>query len=79
MQGEGAVTEESARIMLKRGLRRCEEKEGFVYTRDLRHKVYSLYGFPTVRWSNTVPSLTYKGEKDDRKIMKNNFFYSGIR
>ena len=43
LQGEGAVTEESARIMLKRGLK--QSGDGFVFTRDLRHKVPSLYGF----------------------------------
>ena len=37
------MTEESARIMLKRGLKRSGD--GFVFTRDLRHKVPSLYGF----------------------------------
>jgi len=46
MQGEGAVTEESARVMLRRGMRWCEEKEGFLFTRDLRHRAMSLYGFP---------------------------------
>ena len=43
LQGEGAVTEESARIMLKRGLK--QSGDGFVFTRDLRHRVPSLYGF----------------------------------
>ena len=43
MQGEGAVTEESARIMLKRGLK--QSGDGFVFTRDLRHRVPGLYGF----------------------------------
>lgn len=46
LQGEGSVTEDSARIMLRRGLKNCEDgREGFVFTRDLRHKVPSLYGF----------------------------------
>ena len=44
MQGEGAVTEEAARTILKRGLRRTED--GFVFARDLRHRAPSLYGFP---------------------------------
>ena len=42
MQGEGAVTEESARLMLKRGLK--QDGAGFVFTRDLRHRIPSLYG-----------------------------------
>ena len=44
MQGEGAVTEESARLILKRGLKQSGDG-GFVFTRDLRHKIPSLYGF----------------------------------
>ena len=43
MQGEGAVTEDSARLILKRGLKQAGA--GFVFTRDLRHKIPSLYGF----------------------------------
>lgn len=41
-QGEGSVTDESARIILKRGVVPCEG--GFKYSRDLRHKAISLYG-----------------------------------
>ena len=41
-QGDGSVTDESARIILKRGLVPCEG--GFKYSRDLRHKAISLYG-----------------------------------
>jgi len=46
MFGENAVTEASARIMLQRGLKRSECGTGFVFTRDLRHRVPSLYGLP---------------------------------
>ena len=41
-QGEGSVTAESARIMMRRGVTECEG--GVRFTRDLRHKVPSLYG-----------------------------------
>ena len=41
-QGEGSVTAESARIMLKRGIRPVEG--GVSFSRDLRHRGYSLYG-----------------------------------
>ena len=42
MQGEGAVTEESARIILRRGLKSVEG--GYIFSRDLRHRIMSLYG-----------------------------------
>ena len=41
-QGEGSVTDASARIMMKRGV--AEVEGGVSFTRDLRHKVPSLYG-----------------------------------
>jgi len=46
MFGENAVTEDSARIILKRGLKPSSCGSGFVFTRDLRHRVPSLYGLP---------------------------------
>ena len=46
MHGENAVTETSARTMLKRGLKPSSCGSGFVFTRDLRHRVPSLYGLP---------------------------------
>eukprot|EP00092_Neocalanus_flemingeri_P017820 GFUD01019284.1.p1 GENE.GFUD01019284.1~~GFUD01019284.1.p1 ORF type:complete len:332 (-),score=109.14 GFUD01019284.1:206-1201(-) len=46
MHGENAVTEESARTILKRGLKPSCCGSGFVYTRDLRHRIPSLYGLP---------------------------------
>ena len=42
LQGEGAVTDESLRLIMKRGVKKCEG--GFTFTRDLRHKARSLYG-----------------------------------
>ena len=42
-QGEGSVTDASARIMMKRGV--METEGGVRFTRDLRHKVPSLYGY----------------------------------
>lgn len=42
LQGEGAVTDESLRLIMKRGVKKCEG--GFTFTRDLRHKSRSLYG-----------------------------------
>ena len=41
-QGEGSVTDASARIMMKRGVKEVEG--GVCFTRDLRHKFPSLYG-----------------------------------
>ena len=41
-QGEGSVTDDSARIMMRRGV--AETEGGVRFTRDLRHKVPSLYG-----------------------------------
>merc|ERR1719244_874523 len=46
MHGEDAVTESSARTMLKRGLKLSSCGEGFVFTRDLRHRIPSMYGLP---------------------------------
>ena len=46
MFGEDAVTEDSARTMLKRGLRASDCGTGFVFTRDLRHRIPSMYGLP---------------------------------
>jgi len=46
MQGEGAVTEEAARTILQRGLKPGPDGQGWVFTRDLRHRVPSLYGLP---------------------------------
>jgi len=43
IQGEGAVTEESARIILKRGIKPVEG--GYIFSRDLRHRAPSLYGY----------------------------------
>ena len=42
MQGEGAVTEESSRIILKRGIKKVDG--GYIFSRDLRHRITSLYG-----------------------------------
>ncbi len=40
------ITESSAEILLRRGLRPSERHPGkFEYTRDLRHTVPGLYGF----------------------------------
>ena len=46
MHGEEAVTEDSARTMLKRGLKASSCGAGYVFTRDLRHRVPSMYGLP---------------------------------
>ena len=43
--GEGALTEQSGAVMLRRGLRLSEEAEGRVFSRDLRQmSVFSLNG-----------------------------------
>merc|ERR1712071_140626 len=44
LHGEGNVTESAARVMLERGARQVEG--GWVYTRDRRLQVPSLYGLP---------------------------------
>jgi len=46
MHGENAVTENSARTMLKRGLKISDCGTGYVFTRDLRHRIPSMYGMP---------------------------------
>ena len=46
MHGENAVTENSAKIMLKRGMKQSSCGSGFVFSRDLRHRTPSLYGLP---------------------------------
>ena len=38
-----SLSDDSARIMTRRGVRRTEE--GFIFTRDLRHRSIGLYGF----------------------------------
>lgn len=44
VNGEGAVTEEAARIIKERGIRRSDCGKGWVFSRDLRQRVGSLYG-----------------------------------
>lgn len=44
VNGENSVTEEAAHIILQRGVKKLEDGSGFVFTRDLRHRVGSLYG-----------------------------------
>ena len=44
MHGENSVTEESARIILKRGLRPSNCGSGFVFTRDMRLVLTNLHG-----------------------------------
>ena len=44
LHGKNSVTEESARIILKRGLRPSNCGSGFVFTRDLRLVLRNLHG-----------------------------------
>lgn len=49
IHGKESITENSAKILLKRGLKKHEESEdpdSWEFTRDLRHRVTSLYGYP---------------------------------
>merc|ERR1719319_671397 len=41
-----SVSIESAKIMLKRGMKPNPHGHGFVFTRDMRHMIKGLYGFP---------------------------------
>ena len=43
--GENAVTDKSADLLLARGTKPSECGTGLVFTRDLRHRVTSLYGW----------------------------------
>jgi len=79
--GEEGITEEAAKVFMKRGLKR--EAEGFVYTRDLRHRARSLYGIPTEslkEWARNIrcPHLIiaaqlmtmFAGIDEDKQIME---------
>ena len=46
--GEASLTEQSAKILLERGLRQVSESndDAWEFTRDLRHRVASLYQYP---------------------------------
>lgn len=41
------MTRESAEILLERGMRRIDDSDAYVFTRDLRHRAGSLYGYTT--------------------------------
>lgn len=43
--GDGALSEASARVLMERGSRKSDCGTGVVFTRDLRHRIPSLYGF----------------------------------
>jgi len=45
--GDGALSEASARVLMERGSRKSDCGTGIVFTRDLRHRIPSLYGFHT--------------------------------
>lgn len=50
LHGTGAVTRESAVILLKRGMKPIDENDPespYLFTRDLRQKAGSLYGYTT--------------------------------
>ena len=52
LHGEGAITLNAAEVLLRRGLKKVTEvghdnsEDGYIFTRDLRHRVSSLYGYP---------------------------------
>lgn len=49
MHGENSLTEDSAKILLERGLKKAaesnEDEDKWEFTRDLRHLVRPLYGY----------------------------------
>lgn len=45
IHGKESITVDSAKILLKRGLKKTADDEGWMFTRDLRHRVASLYGY----------------------------------
>ena len=79
-QGEGSVTEESARIMLRRGIRPVEG--GVSFSRDLRHRGYSLYGLVDGMCEEfarniqcphlLIKVLTWAGDELSRRLKNNN-------
>ena len=49
IHGKESITEESAKILLKRGLKKVTSEENedvWEFTRDLKHRITSLYGYP---------------------------------
>lgn len=79
--GEEGITREAAKIFMKRGLK--NNTDGFVYTRDLRHRARSLYGIPTeflIEWAQNIscPHLIiaaqlmtiFAGIDEDKQIME---------
>lgn len=47
LHGRESISVESAKILLKRGLRKVSESEDqWEFTRDLKHRIGSLYGYP---------------------------------
>merc|ERR1712086_739415 len=59
MHGENSITEDSAKMLLERGLKKATESEEhedkWEFTRDLRHLVRPLYGY-AYEIINTVSS-----------------------
>ena len=48
LHGQESITDESAKILLQRGLKKVSESDAdaWEFTRDLRHRATSLYGYP---------------------------------
>ena len=52
IHGTESITEDSAKILLQRGLKRVSssqpemEEDKWEFTRDLKHRVAALYGYP---------------------------------
>jgi pimeloyl-ACP methyl ester carboxylesterase len=49
IHGQESITMDSAKILLKRGLKKASEGENedvWEFTRDLKHRIASLYGYP---------------------------------
>ena len=47
LHGRESITMESAKILLKRGLRKVSDTEDkWEFTRDLKHRIAALYGYP---------------------------------
>ncbi len=70
IHGKESINLDSAKILLKRGLKRAssEDKDEWEFTRDLKHRIASLYGYPQeviVSFANEVkcPHLIVKAKE----------------
>ena len=57
MHGKDALTSESADTLLRRGLKKSEGGEGFIFTRDLKNHLKGLYGLTFEIWSKFAQKI----------------------